>query len=188
MNLVFILLAAGNSRRFKKNKLLYSLDGKPMFLHITEQIEQLPSELIKQKIVVTQYPEIKHQLEKRGYITVDNRHSQWGITYSIRLGLEAAKEWDAVCFAVCDQPYITQESLKNLIQGWKDSGKGIGCLSFQGEPGNPVIFSRQYQKELLELEGDRGGKKIVKKHHEDVWCLEVSDPTELWDMDTEPGK
>ena len=34
MDIDLILLAAGNSRRFGSNKLLYEVDGKPMYAHM----------------------------------------------------------------------------------------------------------------------------------------------------------
>ena len=38
MDIDLILLAAGNSRRFGSNKLLYEVDGKPMYAHMLEKL------------------------------------------------------------------------------------------------------------------------------------------------------
>ena len=38
MKIALIMLAAGNSRRFGSNKLLYEIDGKPMYRHILEKL------------------------------------------------------------------------------------------------------------------------------------------------------
>ena len=40
MNISLVLLAAGNSRRFEGNKLLSTIDGKPMYLYIADEIEK----------------------------------------------------------------------------------------------------------------------------------------------------
>lgn len=34
MRIRMIYMAAGNSRRFGSNKLVYLIDGKPMYLHV----------------------------------------------------------------------------------------------------------------------------------------------------------
>lgn len=38
MRIALIMLAAGNSRRFGSNKLLYEIDGKPMYQHILDKL------------------------------------------------------------------------------------------------------------------------------------------------------
>lgn len=55
-----ILLAAGNSRRFGNNKLLYPYKGKPMYQHVLEIAAHMDETefqefTIGEKIVVTQY-------------------------------------------------------------------------------------------------------------------------------------
>ena len=56
--------------------------------------------------------------------------------------------------------------------------------TINGEMKNPVIFSPKYEKELLLLKGDVGGKKVVKKHLDDVFLYEVDNKEELEDFDT----
>ena len=38
MKIALIMLAAGNSWRFGSNKLLYEIEGKPMYWHILEKL------------------------------------------------------------------------------------------------------------------------------------------------------
>lgn len=61
-----IYMAAGNSRRFGSNKLLYELDGKPMYRHLLERLIEIKDRYNKLKsdssaidiTVVTRYREI----------------------------------------------------------------------------------------------------------------------------------
>ena len=62
----------------------------------------------------------------------------------------------------------------------------IGALSFQGEPGNPVLFRGDYRGELCALLGDRGGKSVLRNHLEDVVLTEVSNARALSDVDERP--
>lgn len=183
MDIVLILLAAGNSRRFQGNKLLHHLEGKPMYRYIADEIKKISGGIFSRKIIVTQYPEIMKDMRKEGYLVIENIHSEWGISHSIHLGLESVNEGEAVCFAVCDQPYLKGETLRAFLESWRLSGKGIGCLRYGNDLGNPVIFSSKYREELLKLEGDLGGKRVVKSHMEDVYAFQVEDGRELQDLD-----
>lgn len=187
--LALILLAAGNSRRFKSNKLLHRIEGDPMYLHIVKEIEKLPEDMFVSKIIVTQYPSIEQEMKKRGYRVIRNPHSEWGISHSIQLGLTAlynenqAVAVDGICFAVCDQPYLTAQTINRLAETWRLSKKGIACLKYLEQTGNPVIFHRKYKEELMDLKGDTGGKKVLNRHKQDVAYCELPNGKELEDVD-----
>lgn len=198
MKLALILLAAGDSRRFGGNKLLTPFRGRPMYQYIAEEVEKLPEDLFFEKMVVTQYEEIEKDLGERGYRTVLNRESTLGISHSIHLALRALEEKYgsdrkkdgetdfqelAFCFAVCDQPYLKADTIEGLVKGWQNSGKGIGCLCNMGEFGNPAVFSVKYRDELLALQGDVGGKRVLRRHIDDLYLHEVDDGLELVDID-----
>lgn len=195
MKLALVLLAAGDSKRFDGNKLLTPFHGKPMYQYIVEEVETLPENLFFIKIAVTQYREIMQDLKHRGYLVVENRESSLGISHSIHLALGALEELVmqtaggageepvSYCFAVCDQPYLKAGTIKGLIRGWSESRRGIGCLCNMGEFGNPAIFSSRYREELLALEGDVGGKRVLRRHIDDLYLHEVDDGLELVDID-----
>lgn len=178
------LLAAGDSRRFGSNKLVSSFNGKPMYRSLTDQLALLPESLFARKILVTQYEEIAADLGQQGYVVVRNTQCERGISHSIYLALKILPdEIDAVCFAVCDQPWLQGATIEAFMRAWRSSGRGIGCLSFQGRTGNPVIFSRKYFPELFILIGDVGGKTVLKKHLDDVFYFEIENKKELLDID-----
>lgn len=184
--IALVLLAAGDSRRFHGNKLLSEWNGKPMFRAIVDQVRLLPEESFAERMVVTQYHVIAEELQPLGFRAVQNRESFLGISHSIHLALDQLKEaaeTEAVCFAVCDQPWLTAGTIEKLLQGWENSGKGIGCLINRGELGNPVVFSRAYFPELYQLSGDVGGKQVVRRHLDDVWTCEPAEAKELDDID-----
>jgi len=189
MNISLILLAAGDSLRFNGNKLLHEINGKSMYRHIIEEIDQLPDDLFSRKLIVTQYDEIMERMKDSGYKIIANRDSRLGISHSIHLALEELENEDTdFLFAVCDQPYLKFPTIEALVRGFYESKKGLACLCFQGEPGNPAIFSNRYRKELMELTGDRGGKKIIRAHLSDVFLLEAAHPGELKDIDSRSEK
>jgi molybdenum cofactor cytidylyltransferase len=180
-NINLILLAAGNSTRFRGNKLLEMVNGKPMYMNVIEKVIKIKFNKIT---IVTQYEVIKEALLDYPVEVVMNNNSELGISHSIKLGINTDLEADAYMFIVCDQPFISLESIKSLIDNFIISKKGMACVQNDGNLGNPSIFSAKYKNELLNLKGDVGGKVVIKKHLEDLERISVSNEAELMDVDT----
>lgn len=188
-----ILLAAGNSVRFGENKLLYRLNGKPMYQYVLGLLYQQKMErALDQVIVVSQYDEILENIRRKfpGVETVRNPFPDPGISGSIRLGLERLEQVsaksEACLFAVADQPRFTMASLEKVERFWREHTCEIAAASHKGRMGNPVIFDAKYYKELKRLEGDTGGKRVIKNHMDVTGLCELPG-YELEDLDTLDG-
>ena len=156
-----------------------------MYLYILELLKSFP---LSPKIIVTQYDEIVSCALEYGFETVLNHEPELGISHSIQLGLKAALDrnpsLDGVLFGVCDQPYLKQSSIERLIQTFSCTDKNIAALAWQESIGNPCIFGKKYYEELFALTLDVGGKKVLKRHPEDVERVMVQEEKELIDIDT----
>lgn len=168
-----ILLAAGNSRRFQGNKLLYPLHGKPIIQYTLDTLSRV---LCHRVIVVTQYEEVMTMAKPYGYTLIHNPHPEWGISHSIRLGLQETDS-DQVLFLVGDQPYLRAKTLQGMLD------KADGSMILTANNQNPVIFPQRYFDELKQLEGDTGGRVLFTRYPDNVVCYET-DPNELKDIDT----
>ncbi len=182
MKIALILLAAGNSKRFKENKLLHVINGIPMFMHIVNACEQAP---FFEKIIVTQYDKIANLMHEKEYRIVRNSQPHLGISHSIRLGLlECSKQCDAYCFSVCDQPNLSAKTMTNFINGFVNSGKSLGSVAYNDIAYNPNIFSQKYYNELLALSGDKGAKSIIKSADKrELFLCNVENKLEITDID-----
>ena len=175
MKLGLIMLAAGNSRRFGSNKLLYTIEGEPMYRHILSELMRVRKALKEQKhtceiTVVTQYEEIAAEAEKCGAQVLYNLHP------------------DACLFTVSDQPWLRGETILALLEVFLKEGKGIACVEYDGKLGNPCVFSERYYGELMGLEGDVGGKRVVVRNRKDVAVMRVVDGREVMDVDVADGR
>ena len=185
-----ILLAAGFSRRFQGNKLLYPLEGKALYLYLTERLGELLKEgILDSLVVVTQYDEILQEMKKRKIEAVKNENSIQGISSSWKLGFCKAQEFkkrgeeNYYIFFVADQPYLKRKTIEDFLKAFAQSGKTIGCVKSGAELGNPVIFHEKYKEELENLQGDRGGKCILRKHESEAFYFMVENRKELKDID-----
>lgn len=182
-----ILLAAGCGSRFGSNKLLYPLGGKPMYRHIYDRLLLMQREgRISTLLVVTSHPEVAEAVRPETPVIWNDR-PDLGIARSLHLGLTALREQhpdlEACLFAVGDQPGLSAGTLREFLQSYQNTAKGIAACSSCGTAGNPVLFAAEYFPELLALTGDRGGKRVMLCHPEDTFLFEVS-PEQLRDIDT----
>ena len=195
----FIYLAAGYSSRFGENKLLAAYRGRPMFsCLLTELLKVCASRALEADVtVVTQYGEILDWCREReegrsGLLqTVVNPDPARGIASSLRCGIEAAVEKKPlmpedrlVCF-VADQPSLRGASVVAFLESAGKAGAVLACCGrADGSLGNPCLFAPGYVPELMALEGDRGGKRVIMRHREEVFIFRGVPEEELSDIDT----
>ena len=188
-NTAWIMLAAGNSRRFGANKLLYEIEGSPMYQRTISCLFKAQKEVLKKTgifcpvTVVTQYKEVGETAEKMGAKVCYNPHPEEGISSSLKIGLKENKEADACLFTVADQPWLTWESVMGLLEVFWESEKGMACMQNGEKKGNPCVFSKKYYKELFSLTGDVGGKQILNAHPTDIVVYQTKGERELEDID-----
>ena len=186
VKLALIMLAAGNSRRFGSNKLMYEVDGVPMYQRTLRLLQKAAERIPDSRIVVVtqpQYSEIIDVVKETGAEVLFNPKPERGIASSMQIGLEIAKDADACLFTVSDQPWLTAETIIALYDAFQSENKGMACTIRGEKTGNPCIFSKKYYRELMEITGDKGGKQIIKRYPEDVTYLKISDEREQQDVD-----
>lgn len=183
MTVALILLAAGGSHRYgRENKLLAMVDGKPMYRHILDCLLSLRKEDVK-AFVVTNTPEIQADCDAQFIPWAGNPDWEKGISTSIRVGVEHAPEAQAYVFFVADQPKLEADTIRGFLDACRRAGAELGCVAAGDRWGNPAWFDRRYRPDLLALEGDTGGKQILRKNAQKVLLFPVK-REELEDIDT----
>ena len=178
-------MASGASRRFGENKLLHPFKGKELYKYLLDELIKFTK---YQLIVVTSYKEIAKKIKTTKTTFILNKEWEKGITSSIHLGIEAARKIEDTreniyVFFTADQPFLTAKLIEDFIEQFIASSYGLGCLACGRQLGNPGIFRQKYIKELLDLQGDKGGKSVIKKHMEDGFFYQVEKEV-LIDIDT----
>ena len=178
-----VFLAAGKSSRYGENKLLAERNKKPMYRYLLDQMKSFP---MCKKVVVSRFEEILEYARANGMLTAENEIPEAGISFSLQMGLRKLQkeqtDLQGVLFSVCDQPDLKAETIERILEKAFQNPRKIICAGTEGQMGNPVIMDQVYFEELLELEGDVGGRQVIKKHPDQVLICET-EKVELKDID-----
>ncbi len=181
------LLAAGAGKRFGSGKLLHEVDGESMIARALRLYRSVPFEA---RVCVTRAEavEIRAQASEYDYIVAINPDPDRGVGTSVSIAtqtlVQRKPDLDGILYAVSDQPYLTKQTIENLLSGFEQNSDRIVSLAYNGVRGNPAVFPKVYFAELSNLTEDIGGGAVIKKHIDCLKLVEVYSARELEDIDT----
>jgi molybdenum cofactor cytidylyltransferase len=181
-----IILAAGASSRLGSPKQLLVYSGTTLLQH---SIDVAQASNVGSVVVVlgANADLINDELKNSTVKIVVNPEWNEGMASTIRCGLQTLVEFypevEAVVLMVADQPFVTAELLNNLMELHRKEQNSIVASKYGTTFGTPVLFSKRYFPELLELTGDVGAKSLVRKYMNEAAF--VSFPKGDIDIDTE---
>ena len=169
-----ILLAAGQSKRMNgENKLTKEIQGIPLIKLSAKNI--LASSINELIIVLGHQKEIiKKLIDKNEKIKfVFNKNFESGMASSIKAGLNNLSE-KTESFFIClgDMPRINRDIYNLLIKS--KNKKDIVVPTYNGQQGNPVLFSKSMKEKVMIIEGDVGAKKILGSYKDKILNLEIN--------------
>lgn len=88
--------------------------------------------------------------------------SRLGASWSVKAGMEELTDEEACAFFAADQPFFREESAEGFLMEMEKQKPRTGCVVYEDHPGNPVWFDRSCFEELRQLQGDQGGRKVLK--------------------------
>ncbi|AUX10111.1 molybdenum cofactor cytidylyltransferase [Halalkaliarchaeum desulfuricum] len=181
-----VVLAAGTSSRFEGgNKLAVELDGEPIVRRATRCL--LRSRLEEVVVIVGfEADRIAALVEDLPVAVRRNERFSEGQSTSVRTGVDHAVDrgWSAAVFGLGDMPFVDPTTVDSLIEAHENSEGSILWPSFEGERGNPVLFSGEHFDALRSVTGDRGGRRLVETHPGST-PVPVDDPGVIRDVDRE---
>ena len=211
MKYSLIYLAAGNSRRFGKNKLLTEWKGRPLYEYGLNTLKEAVQGRADCEIfLVSQYPEILQAHPE--VVCVYSPKSTEGLSWSIRAGIECVlgreqkREQQQECrrlpdwqegdhwllFLTADQPLVEKETIQKILaKAEKVSGSEVDTESVKiirarcaGKEGSPVLFHASLIPELQQLSGDEGGRSVIRAHRDEIAFVDAADERQMTDVDT----
>lgn len=179
-----ILLAAGESSRLGSPKQLLEYHGKNLLQHTIDLTQLLDIDTFV--ILGAFKEEILARVNGYEGKVVENMAWSEGLSSSIRCGLSGVlktnPETEAVILVFCDQPFLTTEILREIVEKYHNSGQSIVHCSYGDVSGPPTLFHKSLFPYLMELKGGQGAKKVVGMFPDQVAYVDF--PKGKLDIDT----
>ena len=163
MTISAVILAAGNARRMGRLKQVLPCRGE-ILVHRAARVA-LEAELAPVIVVVgAEAVCVSQAVAGLPVRVVYNPRWAEGQSTSVRLGIASLpKNTNGAAFLPADQPFITAEVLRALVEGL-NSGANVVAPEVEGHITSPVVFSAALFSELAAVEGDRGGRALFHRY------------------------
>lgn len=185
-----VILAAGKSVRMGKPKLLLPYKGNPLFtyplkLALHQQLQPIVCVTGRYHVQMKEIIEF----EKMNITLTYNPFFESGLSSSLKAGIHTMKDQvDGAMIFLGDQPLIPNEVVQKIHEEFKkEKKKGIKIIRplFGNRFGHPILFDRSLFPEFNKLQGDEGGKSILKHHQASLKLLQFANEDWGIDIDTQ---
>jgi CTP:molybdopterin cytidylyltransferase MocA len=154
-----IVLAAGAGTRFGGPKQLALLEGRPILEHVVRAMAAVPVT----PVVVVLGSEAEQilagvDLGEARPVVCERWHE--GQSASLACGLGEVEDADAVVVALGDQPRISPDAIRRVIEARGDGVVAVRA-TYGGEPGHPVLLERDLFSRLRDVTGDHGARNLL---------------------------
>lgn len=179
-----LLFAAGSSSRMAgRDKLLEEIAGEPLLQRSARRA--LATGLPVTAVLRPDRPDRVSVLQGTDIATVTAARAAEGMAHSIRAGLESLP--DTTCGAMmlmADMPELDTPDLLMLVARFRDLGCDtvVRAAASDGTPGSPAIVPRRLFAPLANLEGDTGGRDVLRKEQQEI--VRLPGRHALTDLDT----
>lgn len=179
-----IVLAAGESTRFGEPKQLLNWKGEPFVRVVAKTALEAG---LTPVIVVTgaNRENVESAVQDLNVQVRENENWKSGQGSSVKKGVQVLKAESyvgAAIFLLVDQPQVTQSVLQALMEKHAEGLFPVVAPMVIDQRANPVLFDQVTFPDLMELEGDVGGRAVFHKHR--VEYLPWHDDRLLMDVDT----
>jgi molybdenum cofactor cytidylyltransferase len=185
MSIAAIILAAGASRRLGQPKQLLMHGGQTLLGRAIRLASESGAGPVY-AVLGAHSERINASIKSSVATIVVNNDWEQGIASSIYAGLRTLDTQAlGVLILSCDQPRLTAEHLRTLIEVFiAQPAPAIVASVYAGAHGVPAVFPRALFGDLLALKGDRGAHALM--HHPPCPLIAVPFPGGEADID-EPG-
>lgn len=186
MGIGAIILAAGESRRMGKPKLLLPFGDETIIEAVVKSLIQSKADEVL-VVLGADSGKIEEKIKNLPLKTTVNPHYKKGMLSSVQWGFKVISEHiQGVLVCLGDQPSIPADVIDKVIDAFKKTKKGIVVPTYKKIRGHPVLIDIKYRNEIWDLSSDVGLRGVVYNHPEDTIEVEVGSPAILRDID-DPG-
>ena len=179
-----IILAAGESSRMGRNKMLLPYGDK---LIITSVIDKARESGIKNIILVLGAfrDDISKTVSDEDINIVFNNDYREGMLSSVQCGFRNLPgNCRAAMIFLGDQPMVPAEVCPKIISEYKKTGTGIVMPAYNNKRGHPVLIDIKYRNDIFKLNPDIGLRELMALHPDDIKEIDIKNQDILKDIDT----
>ncbi|MEB2401432.1 MAG: nucleotidyltransferase family protein [Alcaligenaceae bacterium] len=174
-----IILAAGRSRRFGRDKRLEPVDGVPMLLRTALAYQGvLPDTTV---ILGREDHEHAVMLAAHGIASLLTEASEGGMGGTLSWAVRRHAQAQGWLITPADLPFIRPATIRKVLDAAADHP--LAAPVHQGLRGHPVWFHHRYLPELSAIQGDQGAKSVLAAHRRDLCLIDVDDAGCVRDVD-----
>jgi molybdenum cofactor cytidylyltransferase len=156
------VLAAGSSSRFGSTKQAVLLDGMPLVRRVIDAAVRVCDSRVL-AVIGHDADTVLAAIDSEPCFIAVNEDYGKGLGSSIATAARACRgHADALLLLLADQPLITPEHLRTLIDTWSGADNEIVASSYSGAEGPPVLFPSGAFVALESLRGDRGARALFR--------------------------
>lgn len=169
-----VVLAAGASTRFGATKQLQVVQGKPLVQHAVDAASPVVDEVVVVLGHDADAVEAALELPPNGRAVPNPRYTL-GQSTSLAAGLRAcAEDSDAAVVLLGDQPGITGQHVRRLVEAFQATKSEILRIRFRDGPG-PALLARPVWGQAERLTGDAGARTMFDAEPERVRWLPLDE-------------
>lgn len=165
-----ILLAAGGSSRFGQPKQLLNFAAETLVRRAARAARACCSPVIV--VVGREEKEIAIELDDLAVRILPNDDWEKGIGNSLRRGIEALPPREGLVVLTCDQPFVDETVIQELIITHEKTAQPIVASAYAGTLGVPAFFLASFREELCSLPDAKGAKSIIASHPDQVAAID----------------
>jgi len=152
------VLAAGGGRRYGGAKQLARLGGRPLLEHALVAVAGLDDVVV---VLGARAPEVRAAVAFGAARVVEAPDWADGQAASLRAGLEAAGDAEAVLVTLGDQPGMTAAAVRAVLAARDPAHVDAIRARYDGAPGHPVLLERVLLERAGALRGDAGARTLL---------------------------
>jgi molybdenum cofactor cytidylyltransferase len=176
-----VVLAAGSSSRFGRNKLLVEIDGEVVVRRAARRA--LEAGLLPVVVVLGFEGDlVARALDGLSLVLTVNQNHTEGMHTSLRAGIaRVPDDCEAVVVILADMPLVTSAMSAALVTRFQEQSAPLVVSHYGGVQAPPTLYARALFPALA-VAGEGGGQQIVRDHRDQATVIEWPLPL-LADLD-----
>jgi molybdenum cofactor cytidylyltransferase len=181
-NVVGIVLAAGRASRFGSTKQVAEIRGRPMLEYPLAALES--AGIVKRLVVLgAEADRVIRDVPLHGARVVLCEDWEKGQSHSLASGVRAAGQADAVLVLLGDQPGVTAEAIRRVLDSHNQAANVVRA-SYNDVLGHPVLIDQSLFSEVASVHGDVGARFLFDRPGVEVSSVACEDVGLGADIDT----